>query len=781
MLDIKDKIFQAKFLTLMVENKNFLNQYRKSIEKRWFDYEDFQIVAECILNYYDTYNRSPSFNDLKVCLYNYKDTDRDKDFWSTLVDGFQSLKEEGLSFVHDHATKFIQYRVYKETIRAEAEYLENYDFDSIQRAQKEALKYAVETEPFIDFFEDDPIEFFIQDEIRDTIPTGISALDEVLRGGTARGEISVIMAAPSRGKAQPLWSKVLSSKGWVNIGDVKEGDFIYTQSGRLTRVNGVFPQGKKSIYKISTRDRGFTFCCGDHLWETQTPGERRYNKSSVKTTKEIKSRLYSSDGKLWHRLPKLSPIEFNYKPTPIDPYLLGVLISEGGLSGGCVRFSSNNKNIVEECRKSIDKSSGLDINLVGKNTKSDTYSISGKGIGYSNYVLSWIKFFGLDKKSYKKFIPDIYKINSVEVRKRLLSGLLDGDGEVSKDNRIFYSSSSKELIDDIDFIVKSLGGHTFYRVKPSYYTYKGKRHKGKDSHLLQINLDFNPFLAENELKRGRFNIKSKIRSNYRYIKNVEYYGEEECVCISVEDESSLYVTDDFLLTHNTTSLINLGYGAVMSGHRVYHFHAEQMSQVIQARYMSRFLGVNYADLKTKDAGEIDKRLELWNQIIENNGDLIINKCAGGTIGSIRSFVYKHGYPDVIIIDYADKLVPKNRYSERRHEIASIYDEMVMMADEFNCSILTASQTHREALNKEKVDIHNLAESYEKAAIADNIFAICCTEEEVEQNKFRLRLVKVRNEEGHREIPCKIYPRKMKIIADEALFRAFGKNTGQYTG
>ena len=37
----------------------------------------------------------------------------------------------------------------------------------------------------------------------------------------------------------------------------------------------------------------------------------------------------------------------------------------------------------------------------------------------------------------------------------------------------------------------------------------------------------------------------------RFIKNIEHIGEQETQCISVAALDSLYVTDDFILTHNT--------------------------------------------------------------------------------------------------------------------------------------------------------------------------------------------------------------------------------------
>jgi KaiC/GvpD/RAD55 family RecA-like ATPase len=212
----------------------------------------------------------------------------------------------------------------------------------------------------------------------------------------------------------------------------------------------------------------------------------------------------------------------------------------------------------------------------------------------------------------------------------------------------------------------------------------------------------------------------------------------------------------------TTVLVNLGAAAVMDGKRVYHFHAEQSTGVIRARYTARISGIAMKELKD----DPDRTARILEKIERNSkGRLLISKCARQNIGALRAFIYKHGTPDVIVIDYADKLVSPSKYSDRRHEIAAIYDEMVVMAEEFNCSILTASQAKREAVNKEKVTIQDLAEAFEKAAIADNVIAIAQTEEDRSTGIMRLLMAKIRNEEiGLAEIECRVFWKLMRIVS-----------------
>jgi phosphate starvation-inducible PhoH-like protein len=158
-----------------------------------------------------------------------------------------------------------------------------------------------------------------------------------------------------------------------------------------------------------------------------------------------------------------------------------------------------------------------------------------------------------------KFIPEDYLYNSAEVRIALLQGLLDTDGgpvtQEGRTCRIQYSTTSERLKDDVVFLVRSLGGVTSWHVrktedrKPGFANGRPVPYRS-DCYVMDIRLPetVEPF----RLKR-----KSQIYERAgggrprRFIRNIEYAGEAETQCISVAAQDSLYVTDDFILTHNT--------------------------------------------------------------------------------------------------------------------------------------------------------------------------------------------------------------------------------------
>ena len=80
-------------------------------------------------------------------------------------------------------------------------------------------------------------------------------------------DILCISMPPGTGKAQPLYSKVLTPTGFRPMGDIHVGDKVIDGNGYESSVIGVYPQGIKSIYEITIADGSKCRCSGEHLWK----------------------------------------------------------------------------------------------------------------------------------------------------------------------------------------------------------------------------------------------------------------------------------------------------------------------------------------------------------------------------------------------------------------------------------------------------------------------------------------------------------------------------------
>ncbi len=137
------------------------------------------------------------------------------------------------------------------------------------------------------------------------------------------GTIEVAPLAYMRGRAQPLSAKVLTPDGWCRIGDLAVGDLVVASDGLPTPVLGVYPQGRKEIYRITTQDGASTLACGEHLWTVRTPDDRGW-------------RVVPTQDMIGHRrryeLPLVGPVEFAPQDVPTEPYAMGRLLSGGELA-----------------------------------------------------------------------------------------------------------------------------------------------------------------------------------------------------------------------------------------------------------------------------------------------------------------------------------------------------------------------------------------------------------------------------------------------------------------
>src|SRR3954464_15547878 len=69
-----------------------------------------------------------------------------------------------------------------------------------------------------------------------------------------RGIIEVAPLAFMRGRAQPLMSPVLTPSGFQPIGSLQVGDLVIGSGGLPTPVLGVYPQGRKEVFRVVARD-----------------------------------------------------------------------------------------------------------------------------------------------------------------------------------------------------------------------------------------------------------------------------------------------------------------------------------------------------------------------------------------------------------------------------------------------------------------------------------------------------------------------------------------------
>jgi ATP-dependent exoDNAse (exonuclease V) alpha subunit len=273
--------------------------------------------------------------------------------------------------------------------------------------------------------------------------------------------VTVLTGLGGTGKAQPLYSKIFTPNGYVEMRDIKVGDKIYGEDGKPHNVVGVYPQGTKNVYEITLSSGDKVRCCEDHLWTYQTKYQEDdglpYSTQSLKEIMKLKLSDEDENGNITYNifLPQTQPLCFEERPTQMRPYVFGSLLRE------------------------------------------------------TNFELA----------SYEELRLDDYLYNTVEIRVSFLLGLIgfDIDTGILPDN--FYTDNDK-VAECVKYLVESLGGIA----------------KREEGHLSLNLLD---------MEMPNFNARRTIRE-------ITYVGKEECQCIMTDNPTHLYLTDNLIVTHNTT-------------------------------------------------------------------------------------------------------------------------------------------------------------------------------------------------------------------------------------
>ena len=350
------------------------------------------------------------------------------------------------------------------------------------------------------------------------------------------------------GKAQPLYSKVLTPNGFITMGEVQVGTDVIGEDGKPHKVLGVFPQGEKDTYELTFSDGSKCRCSDEHLWYVKQ--RKKWKIMSVNDL--ICSGLYDyvqhkrkTPHKNWkYQIPITKEVVFENKDVNIDPWLLGVILGDGGITHKNISIANTEEDIEHIIRRIVE----LDDMGFHKYGYGKFAIVRERGKKYNKYIsyLTDLGLMGHDAST--KFIPDVYKYNSAEVRLGVLSGLFSTDGYVGK-SAFSYKTISKRLADDIIFLVQSLGG-TCTRKYESYITKATK--KERLTHTLFIKLPNDLMMLRTEKQLMQYSNKNKRRTGvYRSLRSIKYIGKEECQCIYIDNPSHLYLTDDFIVTHNT--------------------------------------------------------------------------------------------------------------------------------------------------------------------------------------------------------------------------------------
>jgi LAGLIDADG-like domain len=248
---------------------------------------------------------------------------------------------------------------------------------------------------------------------------------------------------------------------------------------------------------------------------------------------------------------------------PIDPYLLGSLLGDGSFrgngqgSGGISMASHRDDADEQQAILTPLLPDGVSLARRDRGGWSEFY-FRGPGAPRPNPFTARIRELGLFGKSgHEKTIPEAYLRASVNQRVALLQGLIDTDGSVQRKqpNTVRFDSTSEQLARQVGELAGGLGAAVSVRIN----RLATDRHRGQWS----VSISRLPeWIVPCRLARKAAVYRPEFRGGrWRYIQSVEHVGRKPAQCIAVDSDDHLYVTDDFVLTHNTPNLVVKGLAA----------------------------------------------------------------------------------------------------------------------------------------------------------------------------------------------------------------------------
>lgn len=356
-----------------------------------------------------------------------------------------------------------------------------------------------------------------------------------------------VNAIAGSGKEQPISCLVKTPEGDKRIGDLTIGDSIFGANGGVIYVTGIFPQGMKDVYRVTFRDGSSTRCGIEHNWSVSTIGMRNKSKFVRMTLREmIEYGVLSNHNATKMKIPLTKPVEYPSQNLELHPYILGVFLGDGSFTSSTVHISMHKDDtfIFDKVFDLFQKHNGLVIlnrlRSTSENGLQTTLVVSSNN--EANPVTKLFTNIGVNSSN--KTIPKEYMIGSVEQRIDLLKGLMDTDG-CSRGNRISFSNTNYKLVMQIKELVQSLGG-TAILGKPD------SRKTTSVCYHLNIKVTFNPFSLARKTNNWKCSTKNPPSRYITSIEKLDY--QEDQVCISVSAEDNLYLTDEFIVTHNTSTL-----------------------------------------------------------------------------------------------------------------------------------------------------------------------------------------------------------------------------------
>ena len=193
--------FQLQLLNNIIVDKDFANSIVDVLDPKYFDNQYFKLMMQMVKEYYQKYEHAPTFATLEQLT---KSEISSPMAQKMVLDTISEVKEapiEGSTFVQEKSLKFCKQQELQKVMSKAQKIIDKGDFESydhLEEMVREALQVGEVDTGTADVFSN--LDVVLDDDYRHPIPMGVPGIDNLLKGGLAKGEIGVILAPTGVGK-----------------------------------------------------------------------------------------------------------------------------------------------------------------------------------------------------------------------------------------------------------------------------------------------------------------------------------------------------------------------------------------------------------------------------------------------------------------------------------------------------------------------------------------------------------------------------------------------------
>ena len=197
--------FQIQLLNNIILYKDFATSIVDVLDPKYFDNQYFRLIMQMIREYYIKYEHAPTYNTLEQMT---KSEISSPMAQKMVMDMLEQVKEspiEGSDYVQEKSLKFCKQQEIQKVMSKAQKIIDKGDFESydhLEEMVREALQVGEVEIGTSDVFSN--LDEVLDDDYRHPIPMGIQGIDNLLKGGLAKGEIGVILAPTGVGKTTIL-------------------------------------------------------------------------------------------------------------------------------------------------------------------------------------------------------------------------------------------------------------------------------------------------------------------------------------------------------------------------------------------------------------------------------------------------------------------------------------------------------------------------------------------------------------------------------------------------